>query len=80
MTYGYYIEGVSGGCKIKHTIEGCKTRAEVERKAAEYKESFKVCELGRVIFTYKGGERKYFKHNYKVVDRFNSKAFFEYWS
>jgi cobalamin biosynthesis Co2+ chelatase CbiK len=79
MTYGYYIEGVAGECKVRHVIEGCKTYAQLLRKVSKYKETFKVCELGRVEFTY-SGNKPYCKDSYKVLERFNAKAYFEYWA
>lgn len=80
MSYGYYIEAYNSSKTVfvRRYIEGYKTRRGLEKARERFLESQKLAETGRVLFSFSGGN-KYSADSYKVIDRFNAKAFFDFW-
>lgn len=79
MTYNYYIEGYSNGIFLMHNVEG-KTKKDADIALMEWQERNKVANTAWVLYTFSGNEnRKYSRREYNVIERFNARAFFEYW-
>jgi hypothetical protein len=80
MLYGYYLEGRSNSIFIRHYIEGYKTIRGLEKARKRYCERFKVALVGQCLFSFTGNtDRRYHKSQYKTLEQFNCKPFFEYW-
>jgi hypothetical protein len=78
MIYGCYLEAYTNGIYLRHKIEA-KTMQWVKRKRKDYLESNRAVELGYVYYSY-AGNNEYRKSSYTVLDRFNCKAFFDFWA
>lgn len=81
MSYNAIIEGINNGIKQKRYLEGYKTVSTLNRAITNYLEKNKVVCLGYCKYTFNGIEEQKYKYSaYKIIDRYNCKAFFEYWT
>lgn len=79
MTYNQYIEGYSNDVFVRHYIEGYKTLNGLKRAVNRFLNESKTVQLGYVLFTF-NGLNKYRQDGYKIFDKFNTKAYFEFWN
>ena len=80
MEYNYYLEGYSNGIFLRKYISA-KTIRGLENKRRDYEIKNRLVDTGYVLFTFSGSEnRKYDRNQYKILDQFNAKAFFEFWA
>lgn len=79
MTYGQYIEGYSNNVFLREYVQGYKTIQGLKKAVNKYVERNKIVILGYVKFSFNGNSF-YNKDNYKIIDQYNAKAFFEYWN
>lgn len=79
--FGYYCEAYGNGIRFRNYFEGYKTERGARKAAERFRMTQKCAETGHVIFKYVGGkdQGKYTQSNYIVLDRFNAKAFFDFW-
>lgn len=80
MLYSYYLEGYSGSVFIRQYLEGYKTRRGLEKARIRFCENHKVALTGQCLFSFTGNiNRKYSRDQYKIIEQFNCKPFFEFW-
>lgn len=79
MTYGYdaYTWGGAGMTRVGH-IKRYKTKTGVKKAMNRYLEGHKEILIGWVLYR-TSDESSYNPDDYTVLDRYNHKAFFEYW-
>lgn len=80
MNYNYYFEGYQNKIYVRYSLEKYKTKKSLLQAVKRHMEKTKTVVLGYVLYTDSSTYRTtYHKESYKVLDRFNYKAFFEYW-
>lgn len=80
MLYNYYLEGRTNGIFIRQYLEGYKTRSGLERARKLFCERNRIALLGQCLFTFTGNtNRKYSRDQYKTLEQFNCKPFYDFW-
>lgn len=81
MTYGYDAYGFSRQAGIvRINLENYKTKTGVKTALKKKLERDKLVLTSWSLYSFSGDDaHKYDHENYKILDQFNHKAFFEYW-
>lgn len=80
-TYSIYFEGYQNKVYLRENFGGhYKTLKGLQKSWNNFLNERKIICKGHVLYSFNGNEdKKYYKSSYKVLERFNCKAFFDFW-